>query len=73
MVAMTVETMAVVMVEVAIVVVIVVVVEFPKTPDAEQKPGGAGRMSEDAEAHPDCLMKTLMTPDHIIFQVRSSG
>ena len=33
----------------------------------------AGRMLGDVEALPDCEMKTLITPDHNAFQMRSSG
>ena len=32
-----------------------------------------GRMSGDAGAFPDCVRNTLITPDRITFQVRSSG
>ena len=31
-----------------------------------------GRMLGDAGALPECEVKTLMTPDHTAFQVRSS-
>ena len=32
-----------------------------------------GRMSAGAEAFTECVVKTLMTPDHASFQVCSSG
>ena len=44
--------------------------------DACGKSRGDGRISADAEALPECkviLILTLMTPDHIAVQVRSSG
>ena len=34
---------------------------------------GVGRMSGDAEAHPESKVKTLMTPNHTTVQVRTSG
>ena len=34
---------------------------------------GVGRMSGDAGALPECVVRALMTPDHTTFQVRSSG
>ena len=34
---------------------------------------GGGRMSGDARSFPDMRGDTLMTPDHIVVQVRSSG
>ena len=36
------------------------------------KTGGV-HMSGDAGALPECDVKTLMTPNHTAFQVRSSG
>ena len=36
------------------------------------KPGGVGRISGDGSL-PLCMVKTLMTPNHTAFQVRSSG
>ena len=36
------------------------------------KPGGVSSMLGDAGAPPECKMKTLMTPDHIAFQVHRS-
>ena len=37
------------------------------------KPGDVGRMTGDAGELPECDMKTLITPDHMAFQVRLSG
>ena len=37
------------------------------------KANGGGRMSGDAGTHPECEMKTLMTPDHTTIHVRCSG
>ena len=37
------------------------------------KAKGVGRISGDAVELPECDVKTLITPDHTTFQVRSSG
>ena len=37
------------------------------------KSGGVGHLSGDAEAIPECEVKTLMTPDHTAYHVGSYG
>ena len=39
----------------------------------QDKARGVGHMSGDVGAHPECEVKTLMTPDYTAVQVRSSG